>query len=637
MVALAVRLMVFDRYLPMLDYSDESNMFLFSQDMRPEGAPLADEYGAALTGEWLRGYPPLYGWLGAWMQRGLELARDDFLFPGDYIGAMRALSVTAGTLTVAVMLALGYRVGGAWVGWFAALPVAFNPLLVDIGVLAIPDSLIPLATALALWGAAEAVVRERPAWLMVSVLGAIAAIYLKYSLLFALWPFAIGVALLIHRTGWRRMMPMLAALMVVSALTAGYLLWGYGALGLDNQEAAGFREYGLANLFDLDRNRVNLAVALDVSIGGVWVIGATLVGVLATLRADERDPRRAWAWLVVWVPFIIGNVMLTSSVVYADPVRGGYGRVRYLFPAGQAFGLWAALGVGLMLAQVRRGALWGGLLTVALVGPFVVADVGLVRQYARTDSNLLVWRYTDASLPNDGLILTPRESRTHKIWNRPYSGYDGATPFAWTHDENPARGTPSDAAAAGIAYLVHTESDRAGAYSGDDMAAFLDALFPLKTIHADRDDISGETTHIYRLLPPQVMTDGVRFGDAVRLVGYDMSATTVTAGESLTFRPYWSADSVPAAGLSLFAHLYPVGEPSAIVAQWDGPPAKASRPTVTWDDPHEQLIGSDVTLTLSDDIPDGDYTLAIGLYDYQSGARLSVGDSDRYTLTVTVE
>ena len=82
MLSSAFYLLTYDRYLPLLDYSDESNMFLLSVHMRGiDEVALADDYGAGLTGEWLAGYPPLYPWLGVWMQRLQDATTNTFLFP----------------------------------------------------------------------------------------------------------------------------------------------------------------------------------------------------------------------------------------------------------------------------------------------------------------------------------------------------------------------------------------------------------------------------------------------------------------------------------------------------------------------------------------------------------------------------
>lgn len=645
MLALTLRLLTYDRFLPLLDYSDESNMFLLSVYMRGDEVQLAGDYGAAITGNWLAGYPPLYPWLGVWGQRIVEATSSTFLFPGDYIGAMRLLSVVVNALTVAVLLWLGWSaarpLGVGWAavaGWLTALPYALAPQIIDVGNLAIPDSLIPLACGVALLGAVRAITRDAPPWLVWSLLGAVAAIYLKYSLFFALWATFCGVVVLVRRRGLRPMLPWLGVLALISALTAGYLLFGYGALGLENQEAQGFRERGLTNLLDIDRNITNFLVALDVSMGAALFVIVLMAGAAAYV-ASPREHRVEGRWLWLIVPFVVGNTLLTSSVVYADMARGGYGRVRYMFPAALALSwMWALCIVqGGVWLSARRGN-WTRQAAAALVivttlvfaVPALIADAALIRHYARPDTNLLLWQWSDASIPPppEGKILVARESRAHLVWNRPYSGYDGGTAFDWIHDDNPAQGTPQDAYDAGIAYFVFTERDRQQIYNTDAMDAFIDQLYPLKTIPAD--GVHGETTYIYRMLPPQVQVDSA-FGECIALVGYDLSADTVAPGETLTFRPYWHAAQTPQANYSMFVHLHPADDPTAIIAQYDGAPVTEARLPLTWTDADENLIGANVTLAVPGDASPGAYTMGVGLYNFETGVRLG-----RYDIPITI-
>ncbi|MBN2471503.1 MAG: hypothetical protein JXN59_12330, partial [Anaerolineae bacterium] len=58
----------------------------------------------------------------------------------------------------------------------------------------------------------------------------------------------------------------------------------------------------------------------------------------------------------------------------------------------------------------------------------------------------------------------------------------------------------------------------------------------------------------------------------------------------------------------------------------------------TWDDSQEVLIGPQATLTVPADTPPGDYVLAVGLYDYTTGARLMLEDgADWFSIPVTIE
>ncbi|MEL6270210.1 MAG: hypothetical protein AAFR22_10395, partial [Chloroflexota bacterium] len=531
-------------------------------------------------------------------------------------------------------------------GWFTALPYALSPRIIDVSALAIPDSLIPLACVLALLGAARAITRESAAWLVVSLAGAIAAIYLKYSLLVALWPTFCAVVYLLRVRGWRKLLPWVGVLAVISAVTAGYLVFGYGALSLENQEAEGFRETGLRNMFDIDRNLTNLSVAVDISTGTVLFFVVLIAGVGAYVLARRgKQPTVQLNWLWVLLPYIAGNALLTSSVVYANLERGGYGRIRFMFPAALAVCLIFALCVVQVILFVRSvgatrrvahrtqsAARYAPtaivtLLSLVIAVPAVAGNITQIRHYALPDTNLLLWQWSDASIPPDGLIHTPRPSRTHLVWNRPYSGYTGSTPFAWEHQLDPATATPSEANAAGIAYVVVTEQDLQQLYNGEAEREFINDLWPLKTIPANEVTTTGETTHIYRVLPPQTPTD-IHYGERIRLIGYDLR----TDGSTITLRPYWQATATPHANYSMFVHVYPAGEPTDIIAQWDGTPVTRQRLPQTWDDPDERLIGADVLLTLPDDAPDADIVLAVGLYNFESGARLPVGESDRYEI-----
>jgi hypothetical protein len=146
------------------------------------------------------------------------------------------------------------------------------------------------------------------------------------------------------------------------------------------------------------------------------------------------------------------------------------------------------------------------------------------------------------------------------------------------------------------------------------------------------------TTHFYRLKPPGVQTD-VRFGENIALVGYDLGANRAETGGVLTFslRPFWQASSPPAANYSMFVHLLPAGETQP-VAQFDGAPASEQRLPVTWTDADEVLLGTQAVIPVPEDAPPGEYRLAVGLYNFETGARLPLPNGDNtYTIPVTIQ
>jgi len=60
-----------------------------------------------------------------------------------------------------------------------------------------------------------------------------------------------------------------------------------------------------------------------------------------------------------------------------------------------------------------------------------------------------------------------------------------------------------------------------------------------------------------------------------------------------------------------------------LVAQHDGPPDDGQSPTTGWDQGEQVLDVHRVAVPR--DLPPGDYTLIVGLYDPNSGARLPLG------------
>lgn len=135
--------------------------------------------------------------------------------------------------------------------------------------------------------------------------------------------------------------------------------------------------------------------------------------------------------------------------------------------------------------------------------------------------------------------------------------------------------------------------------------------------------------------PERPLTVGL--GGAIELVGYDLLSTGAQNSPSHTYRPgetlplvlYWRAVSKPTEDAKVFVHLYDqIGE---IVTQEDHRPYYGTRPTYTWlpgevlDDPY--------TLALPAGLPPGRYTLAVGMYDPITGARLPVAADEDHELS----
>jgi hypothetical protein len=225
-------------------------------------------------------------------------------------------------------------------------------------------------------------------------------------------------------------------------------------------------------------------------------------------------------------------------------------------------------------------------------------------------------------------------------WNRPWSGYDGVKTFLWwTEDADQIAASSSQAyVERGITYFVTDARDLDRYYNTPKLKAFIKQLTLVKTFHiaADQTDENQFETYFYRMLPPAHAAD-VLFGGQIDLTGYDLSAEQVSPGDTLNLRPYFRALRRPDTNYSMFVHLYPADE-DTMLAQHDGAPTVAERPTLTWDDPHELYIGADVSLAIPAETPPGDYRVVIGLYDFTTGARLTLPDgADKFTIPITVK
>jgi hypothetical protein len=640
--AIGMRLFTFDRYMPVIDHYDESLRFLHAYSIRPD-APLGRAYGEI---EWEVGFPPFQPWFTGIVQRVVE-ARMPFPLPSDYIYVMKAISAALGVLTTAILAGIGWMLGRplgaggqALMGWLAALPWAIGPMIVATGNFALMDPLLYPMIAGALWCAVYAIQNDS-AWALVGSLACvILAIYTKYVVIYALWPAACAAVALIHRRGWRKMWPVLGAMAVFSALTAGYLIFVHGAFSLDNRESNKFKTVGLEYMLSPARNLDNLAYTIDQSVG-LALFGMVLI---AGIAAYIYSKRRGWpvlnaGWLIVLLPFLIGCILLTSSVDVISQTDPKWFRVRYVLPVMPAITIiWAGALVqtAFALRNMLRGRLIPALVTLAAVAvfsiPALAANVAEAQRFAVTHGKEIIWTWSDVNLPPDGKILTEPNSEMRDLWNRPYSGYNGHTSFEWVFDENPALNTPQGFADEGVMYVAAASQDLRGPYGKPAVQAFLDQLMLLKVIPPGPG--TDYSTYFYRMLPPQETSDAV-FGDQIALVGYDLSATSTHPGDTITLRPYWKAVQTPSDNYSLFVHLLPADSPQP-VAQFDGAPASERRLTLTWNDPAEILIGSDTYIDLPSDLPNGEYTLTLGLYNFVTGARLPLADGSDALRVATI-
>lgn len=124
---------------------------------------------------------------------------------------------------------------------------------------------------------------------------------------------------------------------------------------------------------------------------------------------------------------------------------------------------------------------------------------------------------------------------------------------------------------------------------------------------------------------PQVKQDA-NFNNVVALLGYDLSAKEIKAGDPLTVTLYWKATGKMEKPYTVFVQLLGAAPPP--VAQKDSQPLNGARPTQTWVE--GEFFTDPYTLEIKPDVPPGQYKIFIGWYDASDPtfARLQVIDAN---------
>jgi len=359
-----------------------------------------------------------------------------------------------------------------------------------------------------------------------------------------------------------------------------------------------------------------------------------LAAMLLGSRRDSLTKSRLWFVAICFV-FIIATTWLVSaySVVSVDT------RMRDVLPATVAVAILLGIAID-QVVQLVRGrwrvgacALVIGVLTVFVYAPQFNADVNLVQQRRAPDLRVDLRQWLDVNLDPGTVIVTDDNGKTfNPLW--------GGIPFRHWVDWWKTGNMMEYAVAEwredrGMSYTVIPLHQWQAMQATADGQAYLAEMLRLRDF-TSKTPVRGPQMVVYRLWRMMVETT-VQFGDHITLVGYDLNAETLHPGDQAEFRLYWNASSTPDDNYSLFMHLVPADE-YTVLAQFDGPPAVPERLTLTWDAPSETLISPPLPLTIPEDVPPGTYRVMIGLYNFETGVRLPVRDSeghqgDTYPLT----
>ena len=116
-----------------------------------------------------------------------------------------------------------------------------------------------------------------------------------------------------------------------------------------------------------------------------------------------------------------------------------------------------------------------------------------------------------------------------------------------------------------------------------------------------------------------------RFGEAIRLVGYDVILGQYRAGASVPITLYWRADRPVAKNYVVFVHLLGTQfNPAQNNLLWGQTDRTPMPPTAAWR--VNEIVPDAYRVPIDAHAPPGKYKIEIGMYDPATGARLEVSD-----------
>ncbi len=190
---------------------------------------------------------------------------------------------------------------------------------------------------------------------------------------------------------------------------------------------------------------------------------------------------------------------------------------------------------------------------------------------------------------------------------------------------------------ASLVALTDEDFTRVGEGRDQILEALRASYYPIREF--DRYGQAYATLHLYVSRGQMEPVGGpfvpleVRLGDRIAFLGYDLAAETgspvppdtplvVRPGDTLHLTLYWRCLRPIGQDLSVFNHLIAADGQPGMHGQEDGTPGHGWAPTSSW--AVGEVIVDHWAISVWPDAPAGEDTLAVGLYDPGTGARLPV-------------
>ena len=524
---------------------------------------------------------------------------------------LRWPSVLAG----AMLVALTYRVGRAWLGRQAAAGAAalaaFNPFLVwyaqDARVYSLLAALV-LGAAWLTWRAAQK--RGWQLWLWAGCLWWL-ALFAHYFAALALA--SILMALLFApqtRARWRAALVMSAGIVLTQLPWLAYvapLLVGHSKSWIS---AAGGVEllWRLLTVFSAGQASAG-ASQLNQVIGALLLAALLMWGSVILLR--RALPAAAWV-----LALALGTPLLLWLLSFYRPVFTEH------------YALVAVPGVCLLAAASLSGLAaagwWGN------VGRSFAYTTFITISFLSLSNYYFDPRYSkspDWRAVSGYLVRTARADEVVAL-NLPdpafYYYYRAPMPV----EAVPAAALPEFGAAATAAQLAHLRDSYAhirfffapsplydpDGFAGEWLQACCEktddnfvAGFRVQTFDTPTGSLAAQQAYL------------VEFESDLALTGFRLARSAVQRGGQLQLTLFWLARAPIANSYTVFVHL--LAPDGFDLLDGDGIPRTGSRPTNSWQ-PSEIIIDTH-SIALPADMPVGVYRLEVGMYEHESGTRLS--------------
>lgn len=551
---------------------------------------------------------------------------------GEVIAIIRFLDIGVNLLSLVFIYLFAAELGNRFSGLIAAFAFAVMPGIFEHIRLALTESWLILFITISAYAMLRGLKQKQASWIIACTISGLLAICAKYNA-FPVLGFGVGSVLWLIVKDKRQWVRILVIQIILIAATAYLLLYVYGArelLSSSRPEISQLNSAGASHLLDFSLIWSLFRGAFrSIGFTSIWYLSLLTIGTIIYLWTQESSQKVAWVILLVFA--VSFTWLVAAYLTYPSTLD------RYVIPPSPIWLSLAAVSItylGYYLSKTLKH-FWVQIILIALLLILWLSPV-ITQRYLQLDNlsrhytlaGLSQW--SESSLPTGTIAL---DNNNWKVFDPLWGGYTGKL-RPWVDRKEWISRSLEDWLSNDVFFV-----QLSGNYPGDNPEFIFprDDMLHLKSfpIPGQEDEWSGPSIHIYRIWPIEHDNLNIMFGGQIVLRGYDLSAERISVGDSLSWTAYWQITSQPQDDYQLFLHLIPM-DSFDVRAQADGTPALATRPTSTWDDPDETIIGNTLNLSISEAIAPGEYRLIAGLYNLETFARLTTDEALDYVVIDTI-